>query len=125
MQGALQKGGEIASNLIQVNKDSMSVVAQLTAGGTALQIAINRIEQFVPADKREQFKIYANTPLGKLAVANLLSVAQSQFMGASNKAKYIADGAVISAMNEVAQALPIQQIVIDLFSGINVPEIQG
>lgn len=125
MQSALQKGGEIASNLAQVNKDSMSVVAQLTAGGTALQIAINRIEQFIPADKRKQFKIYANTPLGKLAVANLLSVAQSQFMGASNKAKYIADGAVISAMNEVAQSLPIQQIVIDLFSGINVPEIQG
>ena len=121
----VQKGSEIAANMMQVNKDGLSVVAKMTTGGTALQIAINRIEQFVPQDKREQFKLYANTPLGKLAVANLLSVAQGQFMAGSDKAKYIADGAIISAMAEVAQALPIQQIVIDLFSGISVPEIQG
>lgn len=43
----------------------------------------------------------------KAVVANVLAAAQVQFLATNSKAKYIADGAVISAMNELAQALPI------------------
>lgn len=54
----------------------------------------------------------------------MIAMAQSQFLAGNAKAEYIARGAVMAGMQEIVAALPIQQMIIDLFSGVevNLPE---
>ena len=98
-------------------------MAKIQSGNAAIQIVTNRIAEIVPDQYREMFTVYSATPIGKILIANLLSVLQAQFAQNSDKAAFITEGAVISAMNDIAQALPLQKMVVDLFSGIQVPNL--
>lgn len=120
----IEKASSAVATAAQVNKNALNVVAQISAGSTVLQIAINRIEQIVPEKNLELFKAYSATPIGKYAIANMIAMAQSQFLAGNAKAEYIARGAVMAGMQEIVAALPIQQMIVDLFSGVevNLPE---
>ena len=120
----IEKASSAVATAAQVNKNALNVVAQISAGSTVLQIAINRIEQIVPEKNLELFKAYSATPIGKYAIANMFAMAQSQFLAGNAKAEYIARGAVMAGMQEIVAALPIQQMIVDLFSGVevNLPE---
>ena len=113
----------VARGALDHNKQAAVIVAKIQSGNAAIQIVTNRIAEIVPDQYREMFTAYSATPIGKILIANLLSVLQAQFAQNSDKAAFIAEGAVISAMNDIAQALPLQKMVVDLFSGIQVPNL--
>lgn len=112
-----------ATSAVNKNKDAAIIVAKIQSGDAALQIVTNRLKDFVPEQYKEMFGIYANTPIGKLLIANLLAVLQSQFVQGNEKAEFITEGAIIVAMNSLASQLPLQKMVVDLFSGIQVPNL--
>lgn len=113
----------VAQSALDQNKQAAVIVAKIQSGNAAIQIVTNRIAEIVPDQYREMFTAYSATPIGKILIANLLSVLQAQFAQNSDKAAFITEGAVISAMNDIAQALPLQKMVVDLFSGIQVPNL--
>ena len=113
----------VARGALDQNKQAAVIVAKIQSGNAAIQIVTNRIAEIVPDQYREMFTAYSATPIGKILIANLLSVLQAQFAQNSDKAAFITEGAVISAMNDIAQALPLQKMVVDLFSGIQVPNL--
>ncbi len=113
----------VAQSALDQNKQAAVIVAKIQSGNAAIQIVTNRIAEIVPDQYREMFAAYSKTPIGKMLIANLLSVLQTQFAQNSDKAAFITEGAVISAMNDLAQALPLQKMVVDLFSGIQVPNL--
>lgn len=121
-QTTVVKTKEALATAVTQNKEAALIVAKIQSGNVALQVITNRIADIIPEQYKEVFLAYSQTAIGKLLIANLLATLQSQFAN-NKKAEFIAEGAIISSMNELANTLPLQKMVIELFSGISVPEI--
>lgn len=65
-------------------------------------------------------KGYIDTPIGRVVIANLLSVAVDQYAPTNQKAKAVAGAAMEAAMLEMVQSFNIAEMIDEMVKGIDI-----
>ena len=91
------------------NITGAKAAAIITAGGVANTQLIKLISKKAPLAARG----YINTPIGKLAVANVASIAIKQARPGDKQLEALAEGMIVSAYQEVLNSFDINSIIDD------------
>lgn len=103
------------------NKAAAISVARMTAGKVAMDQVTKLIKPKLPMMARS----YAETPLGKLVMANLFNFAISQYLPDSEKANLVADVMLEGAMLEAMSSLNIEEQLNSILESVDVSKITG
>lgn len=107
-----QKGSNmknLLSNVADQNKQAVTNAALLEAG----RIANNELAKLAAKQLPMMVRGYADSPVGKLVIANLASLALQQFRPNDSKLKYLSDAMLSSAFQEAIQTLNIDKLISD------------
>lgn len=88
------------ANIVAANKSAVVNAAKLEAG----KIALTQITKVAAKKAPFMIKGYIDTPIGRVVIANLLSVAVDQYAPSNQKAKAVAGAAMEAAMLEMVQS---------------------
>lgn len=109
-------------NLKNKNIDNAKIAAKIE-GGKVINHNLSRIvQQVAPANLAE----YAQHPLGKLVVANVLEAVVSNVpaLASNTKVRLVSDAALLSATTEAAASFQLAKLINDnidsLFKGVKV-----
>lgn len=107
-----QKGSNMKnlfSNVADQNKKAVTNAALLEAG----RIANNELAKLAAKQLPMMVRGYADSPVGKLVIANLASMSLQQFRPNDSKLKYLSDAMLASAFQEAIQTLNIDKLISD------------
>lgn len=107
-----QKGSNmknLLSNVADQNKQAVTNAALLEAG----RIANNELAKLAAKQLPMMVRGYADSPVGKLVIANIASIALQQFRPNDSKLKYLSDAMLSSAFQEAIQTLNIDKLISD------------
>lgn len=104
------------ANIVAANKSAVVNAAKLEAG----KIALTQITKVAAKKAPFMIKGYIDTPIGRVVIANLLSVAVDQYAPANQKAKAVADAAMEAAMLEMVQSFNIAEMIDEMVKGIDI-----
>lgn len=100
------------SQAVATNKQAAVSAAVLETGRVANNTAVKLIKPKLPMVARG----YADTPFGKLAIANATLMAVNQFKPDSEVLQRIANGMVVAAYQEIIQSFDIESMLESLVS---------
>lgn len=103
------------------NKTAAIAVARMTAGKVAMEQVTKVIKPKLPMMARG----YAETPLGKLVMANLFNFAITQYLPENKKAIMVADVMLEGAMLEAMSSLNIEEQLNNILDSVDVSKIAG
>ncbi|QIO01318.1 hypothetical protein bobsandoy_7 [Salmonella phage bobsandoy] len=104
------------SSIVAANKSAVVNAAKLEAG----KIALTQITKVAAKKAPFMIKGYIDTPIGRVVVANLLSVAVDQYAPTNQKAKAVAGAAMEAAMLEMVQSFNIAEMIDEMVKGIDI-----
>lgn len=104
------------ANIVAANKSAVVNAAKLEAG----KIALTQITKVAAKKAPFMIKGYIDTPIGRVVIANLLSVAVDQYAPSNQKAKAVADAAMEAAMLEMVQSFNIAEMIDEMVKGIDI-----
>ncbi|ACB97450.1 hypothetical protein AGC_0007 [Escherichia phage Eps7] len=104
------------SSIVAANKSAVVNAAKLEAG----KIALTQITKVAAKKAPFMIKGYIDTPIGRVVIANLLSVAVDQYAPTNQKAKAIAGAAMEAAMLEMVQSFNIAEMIDEMVKGIDI-----
>ena len=104
------------ANIVAANKSAAVNAAKLEAG----KIALTQITKVAAKKAPFMIKGYIDTPIGRVVIANLLSVAVDQYAPANQKAKAVASAAMEAAMLEMVQSFNIAEMIDEMVKGIDI-----
>ena len=104
------------ANIVAANKSAVVNAAKLEAG----KIALTQITKVAAKKAPFMIKGYIDTPVGRVVIANLLSVAVDQYAPANQKAKAVASAAMEAAMLEMVQSFNIAEMIDEMVKGIDI-----
>ena len=104
------------ANIVAANKSAVVNAAKLEAG----KIALTQITKVAAKKAPFMIKGYIDTPIGRVVIANLLSVAVDQYAPANQKAKAVAGAALEAAMLEMVQSFNIAEMIDEMVKGIDI-----
>ncbi|WFG41352.1 hypothetical protein INBLLOGA_00173 [Salmonella phage MET_P1_137_112] len=104
------------SSIVAANKSAVVNAAKLEAG----KIALTQITKVVAKKAPFMIKGYIDTPIGRVVIANLLSVAVDQYAPTNQKAKAVAGAAMEAAMLEMVQSFNIAEMIDEMVKGIDI-----
>ncbi|QBQ80794.1 hypothetical protein VAH1_00187 [Escherichia phage vB_EcoS_VAH1] len=104
------------ANIVAANKSAVVNAAKLEAG----KIALTQITKVAAKKAPFIIKGYIDTPIGRVVIANLLSVAVDQYAPSNQKAKAVADAAMEAAMLEMVQSFNIAEMIDEMVKGIDI-----
>lgn len=104
------------ANIVAANKSAAVNAAKLEAG----KIALTQITKVVAKKAPFMIKGYIDTPIGRVVIANLLSVAVDQYAPTNQKAKAVAGAAMEAAMLEMVQSFNIAEMIDEMVKGIDI-----
>lgn len=104
------------STIVAANKSAVVNAAKLEAG----KIALTQITKVAAKKAPFMIKGYIDTPIGRVVIANLLSVAVDQYAPANAKAKAVAGAAMEAAMLEMVQSFNIAEMIDEMVKGIDI-----
>ncbi|WBF69837.1 hypothetical protein KPP2018_048 [Klebsiella phage KPP2018] len=104
------------ANIVAANKSAVVNAAKLEAG----KIALTQITKVVAKKAPFMIKGYIDTPIGRVVIANLLSVAVDQYAPSNQKAKAVASAAMEAAMLEMVQSFNIAEMIDEMVKGIDI-----
>lgn len=104
------------ANIVAANKSAVVNAAKLEAG----KIALTQITKVAAKKAPFMIKGYIDTPIGRVVIANLLSVAVDQYAPSNQKAKAVADAAMKAAMIEMVQSFNIAEMIDEMVKGIDI-----
>ncbi|QBQ81108.1 hypothetical protein HdH2rev_00194 [Escherichia phage vB_EcoS_HdH2] len=104
------------ANIVAANKSAVVNAAKLEAG----KIALTQITKVAAKKAPFIIKGYIDTPIGRVVIANLLSVAVDQYSPSNQKAKAVADAAMEAAMLEMVQSFNIAEMIDEMVKGIDI-----
>ncbi|AYN56110.1 DNA N-6-adenine methyltransferase [Salmonella phage STG2] len=113
------KGNNImskVSSIVAANKSAVVNAAKLEAG----KIALTQITKVAAKKAPFMIKGYIDTPIGRVVIANLLSVAVDQYAPTNAKAKAVAGAAMEAAMLEMVQSFNIAEMIDEMVKGIDI-----
>lgn len=104
------------ANIVAANKSAVVNAAKLEAG----KIALTQITKVAAKKAPFMIKGYIDTPIGRVVIANLLSVAVDQYAPTNQKAKVVASAAMEAAMLEMVQSFNIAEMIDEMVKGIDI-----
>lgn len=104
------------ANIVAANKSAVVNAAKLEAG----KIALTQITKVAAKKAPFMIKGYIDTPIGRVVIANLLSVAVDQYAPSNQKAKAVAGAAMEAAMLEMVQSFNIAEMIDEMVKGIDI-----
>lgn len=104
------------ANIVAANKSAVVNAAKLEAG----KIALTQITKVAAKKAPFMIKGYIDTPIGRVVIANLLSVAVDQYAPSNQKAKAVAGAAMEAAMLEMVQSFNIAEMIDEIVKGIDI-----
>lgn len=104
------------ANIVAANKSAVVNAAKLEAG----KIALTQITKVAAKKAPFMIKGYIDTPIGRVVIANLLSVAVDQYAPSNQKAKAVASAAMEAAMLEMVQSFNIAEMIDEMVKGIDI-----
>ncbi|QIO01989.1 hypothetical protein rutana_7 [Salmonella phage rutana] len=104
------------SSIVAANKSAVVNAAKLEAG----KIALTQITKVAAKKAPFMIKSYIDTPIGRVVIANLLSVAVDQYAPTNAKAKAVAGAAMEAAMLEMVQSFNIAEMIDEMVKGIDI-----
>lgn len=104
------------SSIVAANKSAVVNAAKLEAG----KIALTQITKVAAKKAPFIIKGYIDTPIGRVVIANLLSVAVDQYAPNNAKAKAVAGAAMEAAMLEMVQSFNIAEMIDEMVKGIDI-----
>lgn len=107
-----QKGSNmknLLSNVADQNKQAATNAALLEAG----RIANNELSKLAAKQLPMMVRGYADSPVGKLVIANIASIALQQFRPNDSKLKHLSDAMLSAAFQEAIQTLNIDKLISD------------
>lgn len=104
------------ANIVAANKSAVVNAAKLEAG----KIALTQITKVAAKKAPFMIKGYIDTPIGRVVIANLLSVAVDQYAPTNQKAKAVAGAAMEAAMLEMVQSFNIAEMIDEMVKGIDI-----
>lgn len=104
------------ANIVAANKSAVVNAAKLEAG----KIALTQITKVAAKKAPFMIKGYIDTPVGRVVIANLLSVAVDQYAPTNQKAKAVAGAAMEAAMLEMVQSFNIAEMIDEMVKGIDI-----
>ncbi|QJD49386.1 hypothetical protein vBSenE22_083 [Salmonella phage vB_Sen-E22] len=104
------------ANIVAANKSAVVNAAKLEAG----KIALTQITKVAAKKAPFMIKGYIDTPVGRVVIANLLSVAVDQYAPSNQKAKAVASAAMEAAMLEMVQSFNIAEMIDEMVKGIDI-----
>lgn len=104
------------ANIVAANKSAVVNDAKLEAG----KIALTQITKVAAKKAPFMIKGYIDTPIGRVVIANLLSVAVDQYAPSNQKAKAVAGAAMEAAMLEMVQSFNIAEMIDEMVKGIDI-----
>lgn len=104
------------ANIVAANKSAVVNAAKLEAG----KIALTQITKVAAKKAPFMIKGYIDTPIGRVVIANLLSVAVDQYAPSNQKAKAVAAAAMEAAMLEMVQSFNIAEMIDEMVKGIDI-----
>lgn len=104
------------ANIVAANKSAIVNAAKLEAG----KIALTQITKVAAKKAPFMIKGYIDTPIGRVVIANLLSVAVDQYAPTNQKAKAVAGAAMEAAMLEMVQSFNIAEMIDEMVKGIDI-----
>ncbi|QEQ93478.1 hypothetical protein HWC65_gp049 [Salmonella phage 2-3] len=104
------------SSIVAANKSAVVNAAKLEAG----KIALTQITKVAAKKAPFMVKGYIDTPIGRVVIANLLSVAVDQYAPTNQKAKAVAGAAMEAAMLEMVQSFNIAEMIDEMVKGIDI-----
>lgn len=104
------------ANIVAANKSAVVNAAKLEAG----KIALTQITKVAAKKAPFMIKGYIDTPIGRVVIANLLSVAVDQYAPSNPKAKAVAGAAMEAAMLEMVQSFNIAEMIDEMVKGIDI-----
>lgn len=104
------------SSIVAANKSAVVNAAKLEAG----KIALTQVTKVAAKKAPFMIKGYIDTPIGRVVIANLLSVAVDQYAPTNAKAKAVAGAAMEAAMLEMVQSFNIAEMIDEMVKGIDI-----
>lgn len=104
------------ANIVAANKSAVVNAAKLEAG----KIALTQITKVAAKKAPFMIKGYIDTPIGRVVIANLLSIAVDQYAPSNQKAKAVAGAAMEAAMLEMVQSFNIAEMIDEMVKGIDI-----
>jgi len=110
------KVGQLLSGAVETNKKAVTTAAVLETG----RIANNAVVKLVAPKLPMMARGFADTPIGKLALANMVKMALDQFKPDNATAQRLANGMIISAYSELIQSFNIEDMLDELLSNAKI-----
>lgn len=112
-----------ATAVVVANKNKAAAItaARMTAGKVAMEQVTKLIKPKLPMMARG----YAETPVGKLVMANLFNFAITQYLPDSIKAQLVADVMLEGAMMEAMSSLKLEEQLNSILDSVDVSKLTG
>lgn len=104
-----------ATAIINKNKAAAITAARIEAGS----IAVNRITNMIKPKLPMMMRGYAETPVARVVVANLFSLAVQQYAADNKKAQLVADAMMEGAMLEMVKSFNIDALLGEVLKGVD------
>jgi len=110
--------GNMVKRTVNANTDAAKVAAAITAGRTINNVVTAKVVPKLPM----LVKGYADTPLGRVVMANVIDFAVKQYMPTNRKANYASDAAMQAAMVDFLADFDIEGMLEDVLNSVTMPE---
>lgn len=105
--------------VVNVNKTALVTAAKLEAGKIGLKQMSKLVQPAIPMMLRG----YADTAMGRVALANIFHFAASNYAGGNDKVKVVADAMLEAAMVEFVGSFNIEEIFEKVIGGIDISKL--
>lgn len=111
----IEKAKKIGVEVVNRNKTAAVEAAKLELGNVALNQALKQISKQVPF----YVKPYLKHPAAKIVLANIVSVAVTQFRPDNEKLNAVSDAMLTAAFQEQIQSFNLDKIIDEFLNGID------
>jgi len=111
---------DTAAVMVAANKSAAGTAASVTIGN----IINTRVVKIVTPKLPMMVRGYAETPMGKAVVANLVATSIVHFMPTNEKAMLAANAMVQAAMLEFTASFNFEQMVNEMLDGLDLSVLQ-
>ena len=108
---------KILSNAVEKNTESAKIAAGIAAGKAVNNAVMKKVAPHLPMMLRG----YADHPLAKVAVANLVMYAVQNFLPENKKAVWAADAMMDSSMVEFFESFNLEEILTGILDDVKMP----
>lgn len=107
------------SNVIDKNKAALITAGKIEAGN----IVIKRISKLITPKLPMMVRGYADTPAGRLVLANIFNFAVMQYASQNKNAVMLADAALQGTMVEMLQSFNFNDLIDQVIDGVDVSKL--